>query len=506
MASTSNRVTLTFAIGLMFLGFAPEREPAIYLLGDSTMANKPLVGNPERGWGQFLPSFLQDGVRIENHARNGRSTKSFLNEGRWDVVLARLQPGDYVFMQFGHNDSKIEDTTRFAAPHTAYRTNLLRIINETRSKKAIPILITPVCRRRFDEQGKFFDVHGDYPDVVRELGAEEDVAVIDLQKKSRALFETLGVDKSAERFLRADSGFYSALPKGKKDDTHFVSLGATEVARLVVEEVRRLELPLARYLVPDSNVKFEGIGRNVLLDNFYNNEWRKDSTGTSVRYHYLWHDSTNSGYAKLGAIIAKTGTTIDTLCQRPTADNLNRASMYIIVDPDTPKETENPNSIDSNASNAIAHWVSTGGILVLFGNDKGNAEFEHLNLLAERFGIHFNEDSRNHVIGKEYQTGTFEKFPDHPLFKGVRRIFIKELSTLEIRKPATAVFADSGHVVMASAQFGKGLVFAVGDPWFYDEYMGTWRLPEGYDNPKAADNLFRWLLKKSLLIQKGISQ
>ncbi len=180
--------------------------------------------------------------------------------------------------------------------------------------------------------------------------------------------------------------------------------------------------------------------------------------------------------------------------------------MYIIVDPDTPRETENPNYIDSNAANAIAKWVSAGGVLVLFGNDKGNAEFDHFNQLAERFGIQFNEDSRNHVIGKEYQTGTFEKFPDHPLFRDVRRIFIKELSTLEIRKPATAVFADSGHVVMASAQFGKGLVFAVGDPWFYDEYMGTWRLPEGYDNPKAADNLFRWLLKKSLLIQKGISQ
>ncbi|MBI5474891.1 MAG: rhamnogalacturonan acetylesterase [Ignavibacteriae bacterium] len=480
------------------VGFIQQRDPVIFLIGDSTVANKPLIGNPERGWGQFLPAFFREGITIENHARNGRSTKSFLSEGRWDAVMHRLQPGDFVLIQFGHNDSKTEDTTRFAAPRTTYRTNLLRFINETRSKQGNPILITPVCRRRFDKDGKFYDVHGEYPDVVRELGREQNVPVIDLTKRSKELFERLGVDESAARFMRADSGFFSALPKGKKDDTHFMSLGASEIAGLVAEEIRSLGLPLTQHLVPTAEVKFEGVGRNVVLDNFYNNERRTDSTGKAVRYHYVWHDSTNSGFSTLGDIIAKTGATIDTLCQQPTAENLKRASIYIVVDPDTPKETEKPNVIDANAAAAISQWVNAGGVLVLFANDKGNSEFAGLNLLAEKFGIHFNEDSRNRVAGREYQTGTFDKFPPHPLFDDVRKIFIKELSTLRLQEPALPLFVDGADVIIASARVGKGFVFAVGDPWFYNEYMGTWRLPEGYDNRKAAENLFRWIMKSSV--------
>lgn len=492
IVQTSIVVVLTAVLGAAAL----DESPGIFLIGDSTMADKPLTGNPERGWGQVFPCFFKEGTVIENYARNGRSTKSFLAEGRWDAVVQRLHAGDYVLIQFGHNDAKKEDSTRYAAPRAEYMTNLRRFVTETRMKNAIPVLLTPVCRRRFDAEGKFYDVHGEYPAVVRELGEELNVPVIDLNKKSFEWFSRLGVEETKRRFLWVEAGMYSALPNGKRDDTHFVSLGAVEVARLVVEEMQRLHLPLTALLRKDEPEAFVGIGKSVLLDCYYNNEWKKDGEGRLVRFHYIWDDTANSGFSQLAQTIANTGAVIDTLCQPPTLPRLQRASIYIIVDPDTPRETEQPHVIEHAAADAITEWVHAGGVLLLLGNDKGNAEFEHLNHLAERFGIHFNEDSRNRVIGTAFATGTFEKLPDHPLFKSVRKVFIKELSTLRVQAPAQPVLTDSGDVIVAFARYGKGGVFAVGDPWFYNEYMGRWRLPEGYDNARAAVNLFRWLLSE----------
>jgi lysophospholipase L1-like esterase len=484
-------------------GWMLKPEPKVFLVGDSTMADKPLVGNPERGWGQVFPLFFQAGVSFENHARNGRSTKSFIAEGRWSTVLDRLQAGDYVMIQFGHNDAKKEDATRYAAAYTEYKSNLLKFVRDARARSATPILLTPVVRRRFDANGKFFDVHGDYPDVVREVAAVESVPMLDLQKKSMNLLTQLGAEESTNLFLRASPGEFSAMPNGKKDDTHFSWRGAALVASLVVEELKQTQSPLASYLLPESPAPFVGIGKTVLLDCYFNNEWRVDSTGKSSRYHYVWHDSTNSGYSILGSIITNTGAVIDTLCKPPSQKNLRHASIYILVDPDTPKETQSPNYMNQEAARAITAWVENGGVLVLLENDKGNAEFDHFNGLAERFGIQFNEDSRNRVAGKEYQVGTFERFPDHPIFKDVRQIFIKELSTLQIQSPAEAVLSHNGDVIIAFAKYGKGGVFAVGDPWFYNEYMDNRRLPEGFDNPKAAENLFRWLLQSAAPSSEG---
>jgi unsaturated rhamnogalacturonyl hydrolase len=235
--------------------------------------------------------------------------------------------------------------------------------------------------------------------------------------------------------------------------------------------------------------------RRVLLDCYFNNEWKKNDAGVMVRYHYVWDDTADSGFSQLATVIESIGGTVDTLCNAPTLAALRRARVYAIVDPDTPEETASPHYIDQQTIEVVAKWVKSGGVLVLLGNDKGKAEFEHLNNLAERFGIHFNEDSRNRVTGRQFELGTFEKLPDHRLFKGVRKIFIKELSTLKIHTPAKAVLSDGGDVIMAFSQIGKGGVFAVGDPWFYNEYMDQRRLPAGYDNKKAAENLFRWLLE-----------
>jgi len=235
-------------------------------------------------------------------------------------------------------------------------------------------------------------------------------------------------------------------------------------------------------------------GKTVLLDCYYNNEWKKDSAGVPVRYHYVWSDTANSGFSILGEIIRRSGALTDTLCRAPAGDALRTASIYIIVDPDTPLENPAPHYIGRREIGVIARWVRRGGVLVLMGNDKGNAEFAHLNRLASVFGVTFNEVSRNRVVGRDFSAGTFDRFPDHPIFAGVRRIFIKEMSTLSVRGPASPLFSEGGDVLMAYAPYGKGGVFAVGDPWFYNEYMDGRRLPAGYDNPKAAQNLFGWLL------------
>jgi lysophospholipase L1-like esterase len=490
------RATLVTAVVLGTLAAACMLRPAprIFLIGDSTMADKPLVGNPERGWGQVFPLFFSGEVTVENHARNGRSTKSFLREGRWDVVVQRLQPGDYVFIQFGHNDSKREDTTRYADPHTDYKANLLRFIRETRDKGATPVLLTPVSRRRFDTTGTFYDVHGDYPPVVREVARSEHVALIDLHKKSCKLLTDLGADQSRQLFLWIPPGVFSGVASGKHDDTHFTWRGAATMAGLVVDGLKEAGLPVADYLLPGTPPAFVGLEKTVLLDNYYNNEWREDSAGHIVRFHYVWHDTTNSGFSHLAKIISRTGASLDTICRAPTADLLKHASMYIIVDPDTPRETTVPNTVSEPDANAIATWVDAGGVLVLLGNDKGNSEFEHFNMLAAKFGVHFNEDSRNRVTGRDFAVGTFSQFPDHPLFKGVRNAYIKELSTLTLQSPAVPVLTDAGNVIIAFAPFGRGAVFAVGDPWFYDEYMDHRKLPEEYDNALVAENLFRWLL------------
>lgn len=479
-------------------GWLVQPDPTIYLIGDSTMADKPLTGSPERGWGQVFALYVRPEIHIENHAKNGRSTKSFIKEGRWEEVRNKLKPGDYVLIQFGHNDEKKEDSTRFADAHTDFKSNLSKFVRETEAKGAHPVLITQVVRRRFDSAGTFYDVHGDYPGVVREVGSEENIPVIDLHRKSMSLLERLGEEESKKLFLHVGAGEFSAMPGGKRDDTHFCWYGASVVARLVVDEIRELHLPLEALLIAGEPPEFVGMGRNVLLDCFYNNEWKKDAEGKLIRYHYMWSDTANSGYSILATTLSRLGCTMDTLNHAPSADALRHAGIYMIVDPDTPQETESPNYINQNDIDAITQWVQAGGVLMLMGNDKGNAEFEHLNDLSGRFGIHFNEDSRNRVQGAAFGAGTFDSFPEHPLFKGVRRIFIKELSTLRLQDPAHAVLTNEGDVILAFAQVGKGAVFAVGDPWLYNEYMGTWRLPDGYDNAVAANNLFRWLLPMAI--------
>ncbi len=240
------RILLIFCIGL--LSFKQQQSITIYLIGDSTMADKPIVDNPERGWGQILPEFFNNQIRVENHAKNGRSTKSFIDEGRWDSVMAKVKMGDYVFIQFGHNDEKKEDPRRYAEAHTAYKSNLIRFVSDCRGKGAVPILLTPIVRRKFDGNGELIETHGDYPTVVKEVAKDFNVLLIDINESSRKLVSEMGDESSKALYLYIKPGIYQTLPDGKKDDTHFSVLGATTMAELVVEGIRNLKIDLATYL------------------------------------------------------------------------------------------------------------------------------------------------------------------------------------------------------------------------------------------------------------------
>ncbi len=235
---------------LLIFGFTPDRPiTQIFLIGDSTMANKAPGDAPETGWGMvFQEYFNTESVRVKNHAVNGRSTKSFINEGRWKTVLKEIQPGDYVFIQFGHNDSKNQDTSRYAAANTDYRKNLIRFINETREKKGIPVLLSPVMRRRFDEKGKFQDTHGDYPAAVKAVAEEFKTPFIDLHAKSRKVIEELGIEESKSLFLHLAPGFYPKFSKGIEDNTHFSVYGANRMAGVVAASILELQPDLARHL------------------------------------------------------------------------------------------------------------------------------------------------------------------------------------------------------------------------------------------------------------------
>lgn len=213
------------------------------------MSDKAIEDAPETGWGMVLPDYF-DGqkVRFENHAQNGRSTKSFRTLGHWEKMIAKVSKGDYVFLQFGHNDSKSEDPARYAPAQTAYRENLLKFIAEIRAKGAQPVLLTPVVRRKFDAQGKLIPTHGDYPAVVREIAAKQNIPLIDLTEKSRTLLENLGVEKSKALFLHLSGGIYPKFPEAKEDNTHFTAFGAAHVAALVAEGVRESNLELRNLL------------------------------------------------------------------------------------------------------------------------------------------------------------------------------------------------------------------------------------------------------------------
>lgn len=224
------------------------QNPTIYGIGDSTMANKPIANNnPERGWGQMLPQFFNDNIKIDNRAVNGRSTRSFIAEKRWDDILKTLKKGDYVFIQFGHNDSKETDSLRYTNPHTAYRYNLIRFVTETREKGATPILFSSIVRRNFNEKGVLISTHKDYTLEARLVAQEYKVPFIDMEYFTEELEMKYGPEKSKQLHLIYKTGENSFFPEGKEDNTHLNEKGATEIAKIAVEELKKTKLDIVKY-------------------------------------------------------------------------------------------------------------------------------------------------------------------------------------------------------------------------------------------------------------------
>ncbi|WP_405328998.1 rhamnogalacturonan acetylesterase [Leeuwenhoekiella sp. LLG6367-2.1] len=238
--------------GLLFIWcsiVSAQDNITLYLIGDSTMANKsnPDV-NPEHGWGQMLPNLVSDSLVISNHAVNGRSSKSFITEGRWQVVLDSLKTGDFLFIQFGHNDEKILDSTRYTFPYTQYRYNLQRFVNEARTRGATPVLLSSIVRRNFNSAGVLVDTHGNYPLVVRMTAKDLDVPFIDMQFLTERLEKKYGVEGSKELHLHLETGESPYYKMEKHDDTHLSKKGATLVAILALQEVARQDLAIKTYI------------------------------------------------------------------------------------------------------------------------------------------------------------------------------------------------------------------------------------------------------------------
>lgn len=216
------------------------QKTTLYTIGDSTMANKKDPDrNPEHGWAQVLQPFFKDNIIVENKAQNGRSTKSFINEKRWDSIYKKLKKGDYVFIEFGHNDEKIEDSTRYTNPHTAYRYNLIKFVQESREKGAIPVLLTSISRRNFNEKGVLVPTHGDYPLETRLVAQEYKVPFIDLEYFTELLEQSYGPEKSKQLHLHYKAGENGYYDKDKADDTHLSLLGATKIAQIVIDQIKK---------------------------------------------------------------------------------------------------------------------------------------------------------------------------------------------------------------------------------------------------------------------------
>jgi len=221
-----------------------QQTPHLHLAGDSTMADKPTdPPNPEFGWGQLLPKFFKDPAMVVNNAANGRSTRSFLAEGRWQRLLDALRPGDWVIIQFAHNDEKI-----FPNARGEFQDNLRRFVADVRAKQAHPILATPCARRSFDPGGTLLDTHADYPDAVRTVATAAGAPLLDMTRLTMTLEDGHGAEGSKRLHLWIAAGVYARQPDGYRDDTHYSAYGAERVAALAVQEIIRLQLPLVEWL------------------------------------------------------------------------------------------------------------------------------------------------------------------------------------------------------------------------------------------------------------------
>ena len=252
----------------------PADSVTVFMIGDSTMANKPLdKENQERGWGQMLPIYFEGPIKVDNHAVNGRSSKSFIDEGRWEKVREQIRPGDYVIIQFGHNDEKAKSPDRYTVPGSTFDANLKKFVNETREKGGTPILMNSIVRRNFPANGiaaaqtddrqktwkkglenypaegdTLVDTHGDYRIVPRNVAEEMGVAFVDMNALTHELVQGLGKDASKSLYMWMPVGVYEFAPNGRIDNTHLNVFGGIVVSRLAVNALAEKVPTLRPYI------------------------------------------------------------------------------------------------------------------------------------------------------------------------------------------------------------------------------------------------------------------
>ncbi len=237
--------------------------------------------------------------------------------------------------------------------------------------------------------------------------------------------------------------------------------------------------------------------QHIMLDYFFNREVRKGADGREVRYHYTWEDTSPSGFSRWGQVFLGMGGRLDSLPYAPTADRLKQAAVYIIVDPDSKKESAQPNEMTEAHARVISDWVKSGGVLVLMANDSANTALDGFNVLAAKFGLHFNNDVQNYVKDDAHFTDGEVVFINDPIFRTTGRAFLKDVCSIGMTGNAQpAIRTKNGQIVAATVNYGSGVVFAVGDPWLYNEYVNG-RLPKIFENDKAMLDLSAWLLAKA---------
>lgn len=234
----------------------------------------------------------------------------------------------------------------------------------------------------------------------------------------------------------------------------------------------------------------------VLLDAFYNNEIKKDAYGRDARWHYAWEEISNGGFGMIGKQFESKGAKLSTLLTAPTALELNKAAVYLIVDPDNLKDNPKPNYMNTTDASVISSWVNEGGVLVLFANDSSNCDLSHFNVLAEKFGMQFTNESINMVKGNEYETGAAYSVMSNEVLKASTKIYVKEVSAMKLSGAAKPIAVVNEKVVAAIAKFGKGKVIAIGDPWLYNEYVDGRKLPKSFQNFEAMQQIVQWTLSK----------
>ncbi|HWJ27775.1 MAG TPA: rhamnogalacturonan acetylesterase [Flavisolibacter sp.] len=242
------RIGKIILAGLILCSFIPpDKQIKVWLIGDSTIADKEIKAYPETGWGMPFRYFFDSTVVVENMAKNGRSTKSFIAEGLWQSVVDQIKEGDYVLIQFGHNDEVKTKVGRYTTPDE-FKANLIKYISDARSKKGIPVLITPVARRSFDANGKVEESHPVYSDLVREVSKTSKAPLIDLDQKSMELLQEFGPDHSKWLYDYLEPDEHPNYPEGRKDDTHFSEFGARKMAEIVLSEIKNMHLGLADHI------------------------------------------------------------------------------------------------------------------------------------------------------------------------------------------------------------------------------------------------------------------